>query len=67
MPSSHRTSRVAAAPLVLAEVRYPLPQILAELELERSAGSFAMEKLDQKEIGNLFKARRPSRRAKPRK
>lgn len=67
MPLPQRTPGTAPGPLVLAEVRYPLPQLLAELELERAAGSFAMEKLDQKEIGNLFKARRPSRRAKPRK
>lgn len=60
------SNRPVPAPLI-AEVRYSLPQLLAELELERATGSFAMEKLDQKEIGNLFKARRPSRRAKHRK
>lgn len=48
----------------LAEVRYSLPQMLAELKLERTSGVFAMEKLDQNEIGKLFKAK-ASRRAKP--
>lgn len=52
---------------ILAEVRYSLPQLLQELEIERASGSFSMEKLDQKEIGTLFKARRAPRRVKPRK
>ena len=48
----------------VAEVRYSLPEMLQELEVERAVGSFAMEKLDQQEIGKLFKARGP-RRGKP--
>ncbi len=48
---------------LIAEVRYSLPQMLAELKHERATGSFAMEKLDQNEIGKLFKAKAP-RRAK---
>ncbi len=51
------------APPTLAEVRYSLPDLLRELKAERSAGTFAMEKLDQSEIGKLFKAKAP-RRAK---
>ena len=47
----------------LTEVKYSLPMLLEELKAERSAGSFAMEKLDQGEIGKLFKAKSP-RRAK---
>lgn len=43
------------------EVRYSLPELLAELELERNTGSFAMEKLDQKEIGKLFENKRKRR------
>lgn len=42
---------------VLAEVRYSLPDILEELKAERAAASFAMERLDQSEIGKLFKAK----------
>jgi hypothetical protein len=54
----------SAPPAVaLGEVKYPLPQLLHELKAERSAGTFAMEKLDQHEIGKLFKAKAP-RRAK---
>ncbi len=51
---------------VVAEVRYSLPALLEELKAERNTGSFAMEKLDQHEIGKLFKAKVP-RRAKPKK
>ena len=57
-----------AAPLpAIAEVRYSLPQMLTELEAERAAGAFAMEKLGQAEIGKLFKARKPTRRAQRKK
>jgi hypothetical protein len=52
-------------PAGLAEVRYSLPQMLKELEIERATGSFGMEKLDQTEIGKLFKAKTPPRRVKP--
>lgn len=58
---------VAPPPLAgLAEVRYSLPEMLEELKTERATSSFAMEKLDQKEIGKLFKAKAP-RRVKPKK
>jgi len=51
-------------PPVVTEVRYSLPDLLAELRAERNTGSFSMEKLDQTEIGKLFKAKAP-RRVKP--
>ena len=51
---------------VIAEVKYSLPDLLNELKAERATGSFAMEKLDQNEIGKLFKATAP-RRVKPKK
>jgi hypothetical protein len=52
--------------LAAAVVRYSLPAMLAELKLERTAGGFAQEKIDQTEITKLFAA--PSRRrAKPKK
>jgi hypothetical protein len=51
---------------LVAEVRYSLPDLLEELKSERSTGTFAMEKLDQTEIGKLFKAKAP-RRVKPKK
>jgi hypothetical protein len=56
----------AVPPLVIAEVRYSLPQMLRELAVERSSGTFSMEKLDQAEIGKLFKAK-ATRRAKSKK
>ncbi len=49
----------------LAEVRYSLPEILEELKAERASASFAMEQLDQKEIGKIFKSK--ASRAKPKK
>ena len=51
---------------VIAEVKYSLPDLLSELKAERATGTFAMEKLDQNEIGKLFKAKAP-RRVKPKK
>jgi hypothetical protein len=50
----------------VAEVRYSLPELLRELTLERATGTFAMEKLDQTEIGKLFK-NKAQRRAKLKK
>jgi hypothetical protein len=47
-------------------MRYSLPAMLAELKLERSAGGFAQERIDQTEITKLFAA--PTRRrANPKK
>lgn len=45
----------------LHELRYSLPELIAELELERNAGSFAMEKLNQAEIGKMFQNKRKRR------
>ena len=53
-------------PAAFMEVRYPLPAMLAEIQLERAASSFAMEKLDQVEIGKLFKSKK-TKRGKPKK
>lgn len=54
----------AIAPTVINEVRYSLPDLLAELQLERTTGAFSQEKLHQVEIGKLFQNRK-KRRAKP--
>jgi hypothetical protein len=54
------------APELVQTVRYSLPELLAELRLERVSGSFAMEKLHQTEIGKIFQAQPKRRRAKPR-
>jgi hypothetical protein len=63
MSSPQQPAQSDAPNLAIAEVKYSLPDLLNELKAERSAGSFAMEKLDQSEIGKLFKAK-PTRRAK---
>jgi len=56
----------AAPPPVVSEVRYSLPDMLKELQIERAASSFSMEKLDQVEIVKLFKTK-AARRAKSQK
>lgn len=56
--SSAEKDRPAAK---LSEVRYSLPELLAELQKERVAGAFAQEKLHQVEIGKLFQNRRKRR------
>ena len=64
MPPETKTPAPADhAPLApgLTEIRYSLPELLAELELERNAGSFAMEKLHQAEIGKIFQTTRKRR------
>lgn len=51
----------------LSEVRYSLPELLKEVQLERNAPAFAVEKLDQVEIAKLFQKNRPRRASAPRK
>lgn len=45
----------------LTEVRYSMPELLAELQQERTSGAFAQEKLHQVEIGKLFQNRKKRR------
>ena len=52
------------APDFVVGVRYSLPAMLVEIKTERVTGAYAMEKLDQQEIGKLFKPQK-RRRAKP--
>lgn len=51
----------------LAVVRYSLPELIAEVQLERRAPAFSGEKLDQVEIAKLFPKSRPRRVLKARK
>jgi hypothetical protein len=51
-------------PPFVAEVRYSLPDLLEEIKAERATSTFAMEKLDQHEIGKLFKAKAPRAKGK---
>jgi hypothetical protein len=62
-PDSTRPDKASEAPrtVMLTEVKYSLPEMLAELEAEKGSAMFAMEKLDQAEIGKLFKAKKPTR------
>ena len=48
----------AGQPPQIGEVRYPLGEMLREIELERRESSFAMETLDQVEIQKMFASRR---------
>lgn len=45
-------------------VRYSLPQLLAEIRLERANSQLAMEKLHQAEITKLFSSKPKVRRGK---
>ena len=51
------------SPDFVVGVRYSLPAMLAEIKTERLVGAYAMENLDQQEIGKLFKPQK-RRRAK---
>jgi hypothetical protein len=57
MPERDPDPAPASAPQV-NEVRYSLPDLLREIDLERRESSFSMETLDQVEIGKLFANRR---------
>lgn len=61
-PKKEETGPAVAVPSnLLAGVRYSLPEMLAELKIERAADFFAMEKLEQDEIKKLFNAKAPRR------
>jgi hypothetical protein len=45
----------------LGEVRFSLSELLHELQVERTSGSFSQEKLHQSEISQLFKNRNKRR------
>lgn len=64
MSASPKSSASAPNVSPVGEIKYSLPDMLAELKIERATGSFAMEKLDQLEIGKLFTAKNLRRRAK---
>ncbi len=58
MPDRDPEARPPAPKPVIKEVRYSLPEMLSEIELERSESSIGMEVLDQGEIRELFAKRR---------
>lgn len=51
---------LAAGPNAVPEVRYSLPELLAEIKIERAAAVFAMEKLEHADIKKLFKSKQKS-------
>ena len=54
MPDRDPEKKPAPPAPVIREVRYSLPEMLGEIELERSESSIGMETLDQTEIRELF-------------
>ena len=66
-PSSDESSHPAPNVSVISEVRYSLPDLLREVQHERNAAVFAMEKLDRAEISKLFQKNRPRRAIKTNK
>jgi len=63
MDPTAKPAPAAQPTVVIAEVKYSLPAMLRELAADRATATFAMEKMDQVEIGKLFKAK-PRHRAK---
>ena len=57
MSSTPDSSNKTLNRLKIPEVKYSLPELLEELKAERAASSFAMEQLDQQEIGKIFKSK----------
>jgi hypothetical protein len=51
-------------PVIVGEVRYSLPELLKEIEVERRESAFAMETIEQVEIRKMFANRRRHARDK---
>ena len=64
MSSPNKNPAAPPPASAISEVRYSLPQLLREVQEERRAPAFAMEKLDQVEIAKLFTKNKRPRRAK---
>jgi hypothetical protein len=64
-PSDSNSNTQPPIRIKIGEVKYSLPEILEELKAERASASFAMEQLDQQEIGKIFKSK--ASRAKSKK
>jgi hypothetical protein len=58
MPDRHSQPPLTPAAPQITEVRYPLAEMLREIELDRRESAFAMDTLDQVEIKKLFASRR---------
>jgi hypothetical protein len=62
--SQNSEPEIPSAPEPIKTVKYSLPELLAELKLERASGVLAMEKLQQDDIGNLFQNKPRRQRGK---
>ena len=60
-PSAENPPPPPAPTALLNVVRYSLPELLAEVQAERRAPTYASEQLEQVEIAKLFKKNRPTR------
>jgi len=67
MKPNSNTKPAVATSTGISEVRYSLPELLREVQLERNAAVFAMEKLDRVEISKIFQKTRPRRALKTNK
>lgn len=65
-PNSNSPANISAR-IKIAEVRYSLPDMLDEIKAERTTSTFAMEQLDQREIGKLFKNKATRAKSKTKK
>jgi len=62
--SAHRPNARALAPVT---VKYSLPELLEEVELERASGSVGLQKVAQADITKLFQAQPKRRRGSSRR
>lgn len=63
MTQSYTRPPIGASSLPM--VKYSLPDLMAEILLEKRAGAVVAEKLAQGDIGKLFKSQPKRRRGKP--
>jgi len=65
--SKKSSAAVTTGNAAIQGVRYSLPQLLREVQVERNTPAFAMEKLEQVEITQVFQKNRTRRDSKSRK
>jgi len=56
------TPKSTADNFAIREVRYSLPELLRDIQVERDAPAFAMERLDQADITRVFGKKPRTRR-----
>jgi hypothetical protein len=58
LPQDSESDEAEREESTIREVRFPLPQLMRELRLERTTSLFAKDILDQTEIFQIFATRR---------